>query len=147
MREFSFDSETFVSRPIEEVFTFFGDARDLEVITPPWLHFEILTPGPISLDIGTIIDYRIKIHRFAVLWRTRIDAWEPPHRFVDVQLKGPYRLWRHEHLFERSKNGTLCLDRVRYAVFGGVLVDQLLVRRDMKAIFEFRSGKLHELFG
>lgn len=132
-----------IERPIDEVFAFYGDARNLERITPPLLGFEVTTPGPIEMGAGTLIEYRLRLHRIPVSWRTRIEAWEPPHRFVDVQVKGPYTLWEHTHTFEADGPGATTIeDRVRYSIpFGplGELADRLLVRRDLRRIFDFRQ--------
>ena len=119
MKEHLFTAELWLARPPTEIFPFFAEARNLGSITPPWLHFEILTPGRIEMNVGTLIDYRIKLHGLMVRWRTKITVWEPPFRFVDEQIKGPYQSWIHEHRFEKSGEGTLCYDRVRYSVLGG----------------------------
>ena len=145
--EFLFAAELWLPRSREEIFPFFADARNLQRITPPWLSFEVLTPEPITLRAGTLIDYRLKIHGFPLRWRTEIAEWEPPRRFVDTQLRGPYRLWHHTHTFEERDGGTLCGDRVRYRVPGGALVHALFVKRDVARIFEFRRLKLLEIFG
>lgn len=132
-----------IDRPIDEVFAFYGDARNLERITPPLLGFEVTTPGPIEMGAGTLIEYRLRLHRIPVSWRTRMEAWEPPHRFVDVQVKGPYTLWEHTHTFAADGPGATTIeDRVRYSIpFGplGELADRLLVRRDLRRIFDFRQ--------
>jgi ligand-binding SRPBCC domain-containing protein len=146
MKESFFSSELWLPKPREEIFSFFGDAHNLEIITPPWLRFEILTDDPIAMSPGAQIDYRISLRGLQMRWRTRIEVWTPPHRFVDVQIRGPYRRWHHEHTFEAQDNGTLCRDQVRYAVFGGPLLDRLFVRRDVEKIFEFRRQKLLEIF-
>lgn len=91
-----------VPHPIERAFEFYGNARNLERITPPWLGFEVTTPGPIEMGVGTLIEYRLRLHRVPVRWRTRIEVWEPPRRFVDAQVKGPYSLWEHTHTFEED---------------------------------------------
>jgi ligand-binding SRPBCC domain-containing protein len=131
-----------IERPIEEVFAFYGDAQNLERITPPWLGFEVTTPGPIEMRAGTLIEYRLRLHRVPVRWRTRIEAWEPPHRFVDIQIKGPYSLWEHTHTFEEDGPGaTVIEDRVGYSIpFGplGELAERLLVQRDLRRIFDYR---------
>jgi ligand-binding SRPBCC domain-containing protein len=131
-----------IALPIAEVFAFYGDAHNLERITPPWLGFEVTTPGPIEMGVGTLIEYRLRLHRVPVQWRTRVEAWEPPRRFVDVQVKGPYSLWEHTHEFEEDGPGaTIIRDRVRYSIpFGplGELADRLLVARDLRQIFDFR---------
>src|SRR5690242_15517200 len=92
-----------VELPVEEAFAFYGDAHNLERITPPWLGFEVTTPGPIEMGVGTLIEYRLRLHRVPVRWRTRITAWEPPRRFVDTQVRGPYSLWEHTHTFEEGR--------------------------------------------
>src|SRR6187402_1608114 len=121
-----------IERPIEEVFAFYGDARNLERITPPWLGFEVTTAGPIEMEVGTLIEYRLRLHRVPVSWRTRIEVWKPPLRFVDVQVRGPYSLWQHTHAFEADgPTATVIEDRVRYSIpFGplGALAERLLVR-------------------
>lgn len=131
-----------IERPIGEVFAFYGDARNLERITPPLLGFEVITPGAIEMGAGTVIEYRLRLHRVPVRWRTRIEAWEAPQRFVDVQIKGPYSLWEHTHTFEEDGPGaTVIEDRVRYSIpFGplGELADRLLVQRDLRQIFDYR---------
>jgi ligand-binding SRPBCC domain-containing protein len=131
-----------VELPIEEAFAFFGDARNLERITPPLLRFQVMTPEPIEMGVGTLIEYRLRLHRVPVRWRTRITAWEPPRRFVDAQIKGPYSLWEHTHTFEEDGSGaTIIEDRVRYSIpFGplGELANRLLVRRDLRQIFDYR---------
>ena len=136
------EREQRVELPIEQAFAFYGDAHNLERITPPLLRFEVITPGPIEMGVGTLIEYRLRLHRVPVRWRTRIEAWEPPHRFVDVQTKGPYSLWEHTHTFVEDRPGaTIIRDRVRYSIpFGplGEVADRLLVRRDLKQIFDYR---------
>jgi ligand-binding SRPBCC domain-containing protein len=131
-----------IERPIEEVFDFYGDARNLERITPPWLGFKVLTPAPIEMRAGTLIEYRLRLHGVPVRWRTRIESWDPPRSFVDMQIRGPYSLWEHLHTFEEDGPGaTLIGDRVRYSIpFGplGAVADRLLVQRDLRRIFDYR---------
>jgi len=131
-----------VEIPIAEAFAFYGDARNLERITPPLLRFEVITPRPIEMGVGTLIEYRLRLHGVPVRWRTRIETWEPPRRFVDVQIKGPYSLWEHTHTFEEDgPEATIIRDRVRYSIpFGplGRIADRLLVQRDLKQIFDYR---------
>jgi ligand-binding SRPBCC domain-containing protein len=140
-------ASVWLPRPVEEVFCFFADAHNLGILTPDFLRFEILTPGRIEMAVGTLIDYRIRAHGLPMKWRTRITAWDPPFRFEDVQLKGPYRRWEHTHEFEPRDGGTLCRDLVRYAVPGGALVRRWFVDPDLRKIFGFRQRKLIELFG
>jgi ligand-binding SRPBCC domain-containing protein len=137
----------FLPQPIESVFQFFADAQQLETITPPWLHFSVLTRPPIQMAENTRIDYRLRLHGMPLRWQSVISAWEPPFRFVDEQALGPYRRWHHEHRFEPADGGTRCRDIVDYEVPGGPLVDALLVRPDLQRIFGFRRRKLEALFG
>jgi hypothetical protein len=143
---FVFEDSLWLPRSRDEVFPFFADAGNLETITPPWLNFQIITPRPIAMRPGTLIDYRLKIRGFPAKWRTLISAWEPPFRFVDEQVRGPYRRWHHEHTFEEKDGGTLCRDRVEYDMVGGALINWLLVRRDVESIFAYRRKKLLEVF-
>ena len=142
-----FTSELFLPRTRAELFPFFANAQNLEVITPGWLSFKVVGQTPSEMRQGTIIDYKLRIRGIPVRWQSEITVWEPPFRFVDEQRKGPYRQWVHEHRFEEAPGGTLVKDHVRYAVLGGWLVDRLLVRRDVRAIFRFREQRMTELFG
>ncbi len=135
----------FFERP-EAIFDFFADAANLEAITPTWLNFRILTPLPIEMGSGTLIDYQLRLHWIPIRWRTEIAEWEPPHRFVDQQLRGPYRLWRHTHTFEPTSDGTLMTDSVEYAVPGGRLINRWFVEPDLKKIFAWRHKCLSERF-
>lgn len=146
MKAYTLQSELWLPRPRDEVFAFFADARNLEALTPPWLNFAVLTPGTIEMRPGSLIDYRIRVHGIPLHWRTEIAGWEPPHRFVDRQLRGPYTLWHHTHTFEERDGGTLCLDHVRYRPRGGALIHRLFVRRDVERIFKYRRQRLEELF-
>lgn len=126
----------------ESIFDFFADAANLEAITPPWLNFRILTPLPIVMDSGTLIDYQLRLHWIPIRWRTEIAEWEPPHQFVDQQLQGPYRLWRHTHTFEPTPDGTLMTDTVEYSVPGGRLINRWFVEPDLNKIFAYRQQSL-----
>lgn len=141
-RVHTLEREQLVKLPRERAFEFYGDALNLEAITPPWLSFEVTTPAPIAMGPGALIEYRLKLHRVPVRWRTRIEAWEPPVRFVDVQVSGPYALWEHTHEFEPAAgDAVLIRDRVRYALpLGplGELAHRLFVRRDVERIFDYR---------
>jgi hypothetical protein len=139
-------AQVWLPRPVDEVFPFFADAGNLNRITPPRLRFEILTRRPIAMQVGTRIDYRLRVRRFPARWQSEITAWEPPYRFVDEQRRGPYRLWHHAHTFAERDGGTLVGDRVRYAGRGGVFVNRLFVQRDVAAIFAYRQQTLRELF-
>lgn len=125
----------------EDVFPFFADAHNLEAITPPSLRFRIVTPPPIEMGPGTFIQYALRIRGLPVRWDTLIQAWEPPSRFVDTQVRGPYRLWHHTHEFRADGDGTVMTDTVRWSA----PLDRLtapLVRRDVEAIFDHRAAAL-----
>ncbi|MGA3124555.1 MAG: SRPBCC family protein [Polyangiaceae bacterium] len=144
------EREQFVARPRSEVFAFFADAANLERLTPRSLHFEIGTTLPIDMRRGTLIDYRIALFGIRLRWRTLIEAFEPETRFVDVQLEGPYRLWRHTHEFIDAPGGTLVRDRVEYELPLGIfgeLARVVFVGRQLDAIFDFRHESIEKIFG
>ena len=134
-----------------DAFSFYAEALNLEAITPAWLRFGVTTPGPIEMGPGTLIDYRLRLHGAPIRWRTRIAVWEPPERFVDVQVRGPYAVWEYEHRFEPAgQDATLITDRVRYALpLGplGVLAHRLFVRRDLERIFDHRRDAVAARLG
>jgi ligand-binding SRPBCC domain-containing protein len=140
-----------IPRPRSEVFAFFSDAFNLERITPPFLRFRILTPPPIIMAAGTVIEYRLRLFGAPIFWRTLIESWGPEESFVDIQIKGPYSLWRHTHSFEEIGSGqTLMRDTVEYALpFGlaGRLAHHLFVRRWLDEIFDYRATMTARLFG
>ena len=145
MKTFKLTTEHLIEKPLDEVFSFFSDAHNLVELTPPRLHLVVLTPAPIEMEVGTLIDYRLKLRGIPVRWRTEITEWNPPHFFADEQLKGPYRCWIHKHTFVETDGGTLVGDEVEYAVPGGRLINKLIVRPDIEQIFAYRSQKLKEL--
>ena len=136
--------------PLSEVFAFFADAANLERMTPPFLGFQIKTPLPIAMSTGTLIDYKISLHGIPMKWRTRIAEYVPGVRFVDEQLKGPYKVWHHTHEFRAVPGGTEVVDRVQYELpFGplGAIAHALFVRRQLKTIFDHRERTMSQLFG
>jgi ligand-binding SRPBCC domain-containing protein len=141
-----FQTELWLPLPPEELFPFFAAAANLDALTPPWLHFNILTPPPVVMRVGALIDYRLRVHGLPLRWRTLIKEWQPPHRFVDEQIRGPYRQWIHQHTFEPRDGGTLARDQVRYATPLDWLVHRWLVRPDIERIFQFRSAALQRRF-
>ena len=134
--------------PVQRAFEFYAQARNLAVITPPWMGFDVITPGPIEMRPGVLIDYRLKLHGVPVRWRTRIVVWEPPLRFIDVQVRGPYALWEHTHTFEPDgEHAVLIGDRVRYALpLGplGQIAHAAFVKRDLKRVFDYRERAVAE---
>jgi ligand-binding SRPBCC domain-containing protein len=140
---------TVISRDQASVFAFFAEAANLQRITPAFLDFEIVTPQPIAMGTGTLIDYKMKLSGLPVRWRTRIQEFEPSSHFVDIQLKGPYRLWHHRHEFEAVSGGTKMRDIVDYELpFGaiGTIARALFVRRTLDHIFDYRASAIEEIF-
>jgi ligand-binding SRPBCC domain-containing protein len=140
----------FLPRPREEVFAFFSDAANLERITPPFLNFHIITPRPIAMKPGTIIDYKLRLYGIAFQWRTLIETFDPPVSFSDVQVTGPYRRWHHLHEFVEVPGGTEMRDRVDYELpfpLFAPIVHPLFVRRSVQQIFDYRNKIISEIFG
>jgi ligand-binding SRPBCC domain-containing protein len=135
----------------DTVFPFFAEARNLERLTPALLRFKVLTPAPIQMGPGTLIDYRLSLRGMPMRWRTEITAWQPPVRFEDRQLKGPYRQWLHTHLFDEADGGTTVRDEVRYRLRGPDLltrpINRLLVQPDVSRIFTYRHDALETALG
>jgi ligand-binding SRPBCC domain-containing protein len=143
---YEFKSEIWLPRRIEEVFAFFAQPANLNSITPRWLSFRMVTPVPVEMRVGTSLDYRLRIRGFPVRWRSKITAWEPPHRFMDEQIRGPYRLWIHEQSFKLRDGGTLVRDHVRYAVLFDWALHKLVVRPDVERIFTYGIESLRRRF-
>lgn len=138
-----------ISKPLHEVFDFFSKPENLEILTPPELHFKILTKLPVSMKKGSIIDYRIKLFGMPFKWKTEISEWTPSYRFADRQLKGPYLKWEHTHSFVEIEGITHMTDKVEYLSPGWVLepfIDRIFVSRQVKKIFEYRESRLREIF-
>ena len=136
-----------LDQPLDAVFAFFAQARNLEQITPRWLHFELLEPEPGEMEEGTVIEYRLRLHGLPVRWTSRIEEWTPDDGFVDRQLRGPYRLWRHRHTFVADGDGTIVGDEVEYALPLGAFGDlaHSFVRRDLRRIFAYRRQAVSRL--
>jgi ligand-binding SRPBCC domain-containing protein len=143
---YTLTSEIRVPAPIDEVWPFFCNARNLERLTPSFLRFEVLTPEPIDMGVGTLIDYRLRIRGLPIRWQSEITAWEPQRRFVDEQRRGPYRSWIHEHTFEADGDRTIARDFVQYDHIGGRLANRLMVGPDVRRIFAYRQRVLREIF-
>ncbi|MFN0060366.1 MAG: SRPBCC family protein [Planctomycetota bacterium] len=139
-----------VPRSLEHVFDFFSNAANLARLSPPFVRFEIKTPEPITMQAGTVIEYRIRVHGIPLGWRTRIEEYTPRARFVDEQIAGPYRAWRHEHEFARVPGGTEIRDRVTYQMRFSLLGDiahALFVARDLRRIFDYRAAAIERWMG
>jgi len=148
MAEYILTRELTLDLPVATVFDFFADAGNLERITPPELNFHIITPQPIDIRQGTLIDYTLKMRGIPVKWRTEISVWEPPFRFVDQQLRGPYKQWIHRHTFtEVGPNETHMEDEVRYRLPLEPVGDiaHFMVRRELEYIFDYRQKVVAEI--
>ncbi len=143
-----FTSEQWISLSAQEVFPFFSDTKNLEKITPPWLNFKVLNQSTNEINVGTLINYKISVKGVPLKWRTEIKDWNPPHQFVDDQLKGPYTKWHHTHSFDEYPTGTLMRDKVVYEVpMGrvGQLVAGNYIKNDIANIFSYRSRVIDKL--
>jgi hypothetical protein len=146
---FRLERQQWIPRPLPQVFAFFSNAFNLEAITPSWLHFRI-TEAPAEMRAGARIAYRLRVRGIPLHWLTEIEQWQAPVLLVDVQKKGPYKLWRHTHRFQEAEGGTRMFDVVEYALpLGpfGRLAHALQVRRDIERIFDYRAKKIAEVFG
>ena len=150
MKTFEFRAQQFVPRPLGEVFSFFETPENLATITPPGLGFRIITPSPLHMREGAEFEYFISVMGARMRWKSRIDSYEPPHAFSDEQVEGPYRFWHHTHTFKGVDGGTIIIDHVRYAMpFGtwGVVLHNILVRRQLEKIFNHRAKVIERMFG
>jgi ligand-binding SRPBCC domain-containing protein len=141
-----------VAADADRTWQFFSSAENLPLITPPWLRFNLVMPQPVTIGQDSILDYTIRWMRLPIRWRTRIIDWSPPRQFIDLQVKGPYALWHHQHRFEPSPDGrgTACFDRVIYRLPMPIvrrLVHPLVVRRQLIEIFRFRRSVIAEHLG
>ena len=149
MKLYTLESNQFINTPIEEVFQFFSKPENLSVITPAKLGFKILSPNPIKMEVGRLIDYNIYLLGIPIHWRTLITDYEPPNMFVAQQIKGPYAMWHHTHTFHKVKGGVEIKDRVVYSIpfgFLGRLLNYLWIKRDLNNIFLHRKKVIDKLF-
>tara|TARA_B100000945_G_scaffold71969_1_gene54923 strand:- start:4537 stop:5016 length:480 start_codon:yes stop_codon:yes gene_type:complete len=150
MKTYELEFEQFIDLPINDVFDFFSKPENLSLITPPRLKFDILTPTPLEMKEGQLIDYSLKILYLVKLhWRTLITHYDKPYKFIDQQIKGPYTLWHHTHTFEEKDGGTLIKDKLRYAIpFGllGRLIHFIYIKYDINGIFQYRHKILNQIF-
>ena len=150
MKKYSIEFEQFINLPIQDVFLFFSQPKNLSLITPPRLKFNILTPEPIQMNEGQLIDYTLTImYIINIRWTTLITMYEEPNIFIDQQLKGPYSLWHHTHTFEEKDGGTLIKDKVIYGIpFGwfGRFLNFVYIKHDINSIFKYRHQILNKIF-
>lgn len=151
MKPHILETTTIIKRPLADVFDFFSKAENLNKLTPPEVHFTIVTPLPIKMFPGALIDYRIKLNGIPMKWQTKISVWNAPHQFVDEQIKGPYVRWHHTHSFKDLGNGTTqMIDRVEYLSPGWILeplINWLFVGKKVTQIFKYREQQLQHIFG
>lgn len=150
MRSYLLRCELKTRRPLAEAFAVFENPHNLAEITPPWLDFQITSPGKVVMRRGAEIDYRVRWLGMPLKWKTRITEYEPPYQFIDLQLRGPYVLWRHLHTFIEDRDETVVGDEVRYVLpFGplGWLAHQAIVAEQLIGIFEYRQKALARLLG
>lgn len=141
--------ECLIKQPVEKVFDFFSKVENLNLITPEKLHFKILSPLPVHIQNGMLIDYKIRLNGIPFSWKTMITDWEPPFRFVDTQIKGPYSVWIHEHTFTKHPEGTIMKDRVDYLAKGWIfepVINKIFVSKKLEYIFDYRQSKLKLIF-
>ena len=150
MKTYNLKFEQKIDLPVSDVFDFFSKPENLSLITPSRLKFDIITPTPLEMKDGQLIDYSLKIMYVIKLhWRTLITHFEKPVKFIDQQIKGPYSLWHHTHKFKKIDGGTLIIDELRYAIpfgFIGRLIHFLYIKHDIKSIFEYRHKNLDKIF-
>jgi ligand-binding SRPBCC domain-containing protein len=134
--------------PRQEVFEFFSNAENLEKITPPGVGFEFITPPPIEMGVGTLIDYKLSLFGIPIKWRTEITKWDPPNEFEDIQVWGPYKQWIHRHTFkELGPRTTVIEDVVRYRLPVGSFGDiaHFIVEGQLAKIFAYREKRVLEI--
>jgi len=149
MSEHILERTQIIKKPREEVFNFFADAGNLERITPPELKFHIISPQPIDIKKGALIDYQLKLRGIPITWKTEITEWNPPVSFVDTALKSPYKQWIHRHTFEENESGeTVMKDVVRYRLPFEPLGDlaHWYVKKELNYIFDYRYKVIEEIF-
>ena len=151
MKPHILETVTIINKPLDVVFDFFSKAENLNALTPPELEFKILTPSPIKMFPGTLIEYRIKLNGIPFNWKTKISTWNPPYQFIDEQIKGPYVRWHHTHTFKDLDDGrTEMIDRVEFLSPGWILeplINALFIENRVNQIFKYREQKLTEIFG
>jgi ligand-binding SRPBCC domain-containing protein len=149
MKTFEIITKQYINKPLDVVFQFFSKPENLEMITPESLSFNILTPISIRMETGSLIDYTIRLFGIPIHWRTLISDYEPPFRFVDQQIKGPYTFWHHTHTFQAVEGGVEIIDKVKYSLplgWLGTLAHSIWVRKDLEKIFKHRKTVIQNYF-
>src|SRR5262245_17962484 len=149
MTDFILESRVWIERARPEVFAFFSDPRHLTRLTPPSLGLRVLE-APATLGAGAVLDLRLRWLGWPLRWRAYIREYDPPFRFVDVQVRGPYARWEHRHRFLEEDGATMMEDRVTYRLpMGplGMLAHRLMVGRQLRALWRYRTRRLGELVG
>ena len=143
---FKLYTEQLIQKDIESVFEFYATPNNLNLITPEFLNFKILGNKVSRTSEGMIFQYRLHLHKIPIFWKSKIEEWNPPLKFVDKQLIGPYLKWHHQHHFEKINNYTKVIDIVDYIVPGGSLIHNLFVKKDLINIFNYRKEALNRIF-
>lgn len=149
MKTYEINTTQFIDKPLETVFHFFSKPENLEQMTPKNLSFKILTPKPIKMEKGALIDYTIRIVVIPIHWRSYVSKYYPPYEFVDEQVKGPYAFWHHTHTFKEVDGGVEIKDRVKYAIPMGILgrfIHAIYIKNDLKKIFTHRKIAIENVF-
>lgn len=149
MKTYEINTTQFIEKPLETVFNFFSKPENLERITPENLSFKVLTPTPIKMEKGALIDYTIRIVVVPIHWRTYISKYDPPYEFVDEQVKGPYAFWHHTHTFKEVDGGVEINDKVKYAIPMGILgrfMHAVYIKNNLKKIFSHRKAVIENVF-
>ena len=149
MKVYSLHYKQIVNRPLDDVFDFFSNPENLSKITPKKLDFNIMTPSPIKMINGQLIDYTIRLFGIRIHWRTLITDYNPPNSFIDQQIKGPYLLWHHEHLFKEVENGVEIVDIIHYTIPLGIIgrfLHWAWIKKDLENIFSYRKNIINEIF-
>lgn len=147
MREFEYSSRQGVAAPVEVVFAYLSDVRNLNELTPSFMRFEIVSPLPVEMRVGTRIEYGLRFRGLRFRWQNEITVWNPPSRFAYEQRNGPFRRWSHEHWFEGKSPGSVTCDRVVWAANGGQALRRLWVDPNVRRIFVHRNRILEKRFG
>ena len=151
MKIYELRTEITVKAPLEQVWAFFSNPKNLQRITPDYMGFQIVKcPEVETIFNGMIIEYIVRpILNLPLKWVTEIKEVQPLVSFTDIQLKGPYALWHHFHSFEKINGHTKMADMVKYAMplsILGNITHQLFVKKQLEEIFKYREVAVRTLF-